>query len=172
MRIKLKKFYLMGSIFLLFLIFKGNLSANAQSQEEVEQLIQEASDKLTIVLDLLNEIRDNNEEFLELVSRTDDSLQLINDAWQYYYSSLFNLASEKANQAILLLEEIEIDVETLENTSIKQKTLTYSLLGVFSAILCIIIVYLSIKKIHPWYIRKQREGYENLEIIYDKGGED
>ena len=167
MRNKLVNHLLVGGITLLLFISFINHKAFAQSEEEAEQIIQQASDKLKTVLSMLEEIRDIDSEMRAIISRTDNSLQLINEAKQLFKDAQFILSMQKANQAFTQLENIEEEILELNKSAIKESWVIYSIVGVVSAFATIGFVFLFIKKIHPWYKSKQIEEYGNLEIIYD-----
>lgn len=168
MRNKLVNHLLVCGITLLLFVSFTNYGAFAQSEEEAEQIIQQASDKLKTVLSMLEEIRDINTDMRVIISQTDNSLQLINEAKQLFRDAQYDISIQKANQALTQLEDIEEEIAELIKSAIKESWLIYSIVGVASAFATFGIVILFIKKIHPWYKSKQIEEYGNLEIIYDK----
>ncbi len=168
MRNKLVNHVLVCSITLLLFISFTNYGTFAQSEEEAEQIIQQASDKLKTVLSMLEEIRDINTEVRVIISQTDNSLQLINEAKQLFRDAQYDVSIQKANQALTQLEDIEEEIAKINESTIKESWLIYSIIGVVSAFATFGFVFLFIKKIHPWYKRKQIEEYGNLEIIYDR----
>ncbi len=156
-----------GVILTLFVSF-ANSGAFAQSEEEAEQVIQQASDKLKTVLSMLEELVDINSEARVIILQTDNSLQLINEAKQLFRDAQYDRSKQKANQALTQLEDIEAEIVELNKAVIKESWLLYSIIGVASAFATFGFVFLFIKKIHPWYKSKQIEEYSNLEIIYDE----
>ncbi|MCK4895767.1 MAG: hypothetical protein KAS47_03105 [Candidatus Heimdallarchaeota archaeon] len=168
MRNKLVNQILVCGITLLLFVSFTNYGALAQSEEEAEQIIQQASDKLKTVLSMLEEIVDIDSEVRVIISKTDNSLQLINEAKQLFKDAQYEISIMKANQALTQLEDIEEEIAELNESAIKESWLIYSIVGVASAFATFGFVFLFIKKIHPWYKSKQIEEYGNLEIIYDK----
>ena len=156
-----------GITLLLFISFT-NYGAFAQSEEEAEQIIQQASDKLKTVLSMLEEIKDINTAVKDIILQTDTSLQLINEAKQLFRDAQYDISIQKANQALTQLEDIEEEIAKINESAIKESWLIYSIVGVVSAFATFGFVFLFIKKIHPWYKSKQIEEYGNLEIIYDR----
>ena len=156
-----------GVTLLLFISF-ANYGASAQSEEEAEQIIQQASDKLKTVMSMLEEIGDIDTEVRAIISQTDNSLQLINEAKQLFREAQYDISIQKANQALTQLEDVEEKIVELNKSVIKESWLIYSIVGVVSAFATFGFIFLFIKKIHPWYKSKQIEEYGNLEIIYDK----
>lgn len=156
-----------GITFLLFISF-SNYGAFAQSEEEAEQIIQQASDKLKTVLSMLEEIGDINSEVRVIITQTDNSLQLINEAKQLFRDAQYDISIQKANQALTQLEDIEEEIAELNKLATNESWLIYSIVGVASAFATFSFIFLFIKKIHPWYKSKQIEEYGSLEIIYDK----
>ncbi len=154
-------------ILMLFTFF-ANSDVFAQSEEEAEQLIQQASEKLKTVLSMLEEMENINSELREIVLQTDDSLQLINEAKQLFKDAQYDLAKQKANQALTQLEDIEAEIAEINILVIKESWLLYSILGVASAFATFGFVFLFVKKLYPWFKNKQIEEYGNLEIIYGK----
>ncbi len=168
MRNKLVNRLLACSVIFLFFVSFTNSGAFAQSKEEAEQIIQEASDKLKTVLSMLEELVDINSEVRAIISQVDNSLQLINEAKQLFRDSQYDLSIQKANQALDQLENIEEEIAEFNKSAIKESWLIYSIVGVVAAFATVGFVFLFIKKLHPWYKKKQIEEYGNLEIIYDK----
>ncbi|MCK5141312.1 MAG: hypothetical protein KAQ70_03885 [Candidatus Heimdallarchaeota archaeon] len=168
MRNKLVNHVLVCGITLLLFISFTNYGAFAQSEEEAEQIIQQASDKLKTVLSMLEEIKDINTAVKDIILQTDTSLQLINEAKQLFRDAQYDISIQKANQALTQLEEIEEEIAKISESAIKESWLIYSIVGVVSAFATFGFVFLFIKKIHPWYKSKQIEEYGNLEIIYDR----
>lgn len=166
MRNKLANRLLVCGITLLLFVSFTNSGAFAQSEEEAEQIIQQASDKLKTVLSMLEEVVDINSEVRTIISQMDNSLQLINEAKQLFRDSQYDLSIQKANQALTQLESIEEEIAELNKSAIKESWLIYSIIGVAAAFATFGFVFLFIKKIHSWYKRKQIEEYGNLEIIY------
>ena len=95
-----------GITLLLFVSFT-TYGTFAQSEEEAEQIIQQASDKLKTVLSMLEEIRDINTDVRVIILQTDISLQLINEAKQLFRDAQYDISIQKANQALTQLEDIE-----------------------------------------------------------------
>ncbi|MHA1345106.1 MAG: hypothetical protein ACTSVO_12620 [Candidatus Heimdallarchaeaceae archaeon] len=168
MRYKSGNCLLVCGISLLLVVSFGVSGVFAQSEVEAEQLIQQASDKLNAVLSLLEELTDINEEVRIIVSQTDNSLQLINEAKQLFKKAQYILSIQKTNEALAQLEDIEAEIAELNKSIIKESWLLYSVVGVTAAFATFGFIFLFIKKIHPWFRSKQIEEYGHLEIIYDK----
>ena len=168
MKNKLANHLLGFSVTLLLLISFANYGALAQSEEEAQQIIQQASDKLKTVLSMLEEIGDIDSDVKVIISQTDNSLQLINEAKQLFRDAQYDISIQKANQALTQLEGIEEEILELNKLVIKESWLIYSIVGVVSAFATFGFIFLFIRKIHPWYKSKQIEEYGNLEIIYDE----
>jgi ABC-type cobalt transport system substrate-binding protein len=168
MRNRLVNRLLVCIIILLLFVSFANSDTFAQSEEEAEQLIQQASEKLKTVLSMLEEIGNINSEVRAIVLQTDNSLQLINEAKQLFRYAQYDLSIQKANQALTQLENIEAEIVEINNLAIKESWLLYSIVGVVSAFATFGFVFLFVKKIYPWFKDKQIEEYGNLEIIYDK----
>ena len=168
MRNKIVNRLLVCICILMLFTFFVNSDAFAQSEEEAEQLIQQASEKLKTVLSMLEEMENINAELRDIVLQTDVSLQLINEAKQLFKDAQYDLAKQKANQALAQLENIEVEIAEINALVVKESWLLYSILGVASAFATFGFIFLFVKKLYPWFKNKQIEEYGNLEIIYDK----
>ena len=149
MRNKLVNHVLVYGITLLLFVSFTTYGTFAQSEEEAEQIIQQASDKLKTVLSMLEEIRDINTDVRVIILQTDISLQLINEAKQLFRDAQYDISIQKANQALTQLEDIEEEIAKINESATKESWLIYSIVGVVSAFATFGFVFLFIKKIHP-----------------------
>ncbi len=133
MRNKLVNHVLVYGITLLLFVSFTTYGTFAQSDEEAEQIIQQASDKLKTVLSMLEEIRDINTDVRVIILQTDISLQLINEAKQLFRDAQYDISIQKANQALTQLEDIEEEIAKINESATKESWLIYSIVGVVSA---------------------------------------
>ncbi|MBY8999974.1 MAG: hypothetical protein KGD64_03585 [Candidatus Heimdallarchaeota archaeon] len=159
---------IISSIILLHPIPNTFSTTFAQSAEQAEIVIRQASDKLKTIFNLLEDLKRFDADVRDIVLQTDDSLQLINEAKQLFSNAQYDLSIEKANQALTQLEGVEEEIEEINKTVVRESWLIYSIIGVMGAIASIGFVFLFIKKIYPWYKNKLLEEYGNLEIVYNK----
>ena len=163
-----------GSIVLGIILFFSLLlitdNSYAQTEQEALTLINSANEKLIEALILFEEIPITNSEIKQLSLELDSALQLIQEAKLKTSENEYDLAIQKANEAISKLDNIIEQLEEIIDNNKQKNTILFSLLGVFSALLTVVIIYLFLTKIYPWYKIKKVENYERLEIIYENEG--
>ena len=166
MRKKVKFFIIAISCFSL--LMTTILSVSSQTQQNALLAIQQADERLTETISLLEETSTSNINIRDLVIDTDNARQLILEAKEEYGKANYTIAYEKANDASVQLDVVINELEIRENKKNQSNTILFSLLGVFSAILAILFIIIFIKKIYPWYLEKHNEEYGKLEIQYKK----
>ncbi len=141
--------------------------AQSQAEQEASAAIQEADEKLTYVLKLLEEIPNYDEDIRNLTLQTDVARQLIKEAKDNYASSNFTISYQKATGAILQLDSIIGEIDSKIQSKTQNKIVVLTLVGVLAGLGAIVFSFLFISKIYPWYENKKIEEYSKLEIKYD-----
>ncbi len=163
------KSIVLGTILFFSLLLVNNHSY-AQTEQEALTLINNASEKLIEALSLLEVIPITNSEVKLLTSEVDSALQLIQEAKLKTIENEYNTAIQKANEAVVKLDTVIEQLEEIVKNNKQKNTILFSLLGIFLALMTVIVLYLYLTKIYPWYKMKKVENYERLEIIYESEG--
>ncbi|MHA1199982.1 MAG: hypothetical protein ACTSQF_11695, partial [Candidatus Heimdallarchaeaceae archaeon] len=153
-------------IYCLFLASVMSLPTTAQTQQDALLAIQQADDRLFEAVSSLEEASRSNIDIRDLVIITDDARQLIILAKEMYIDANYTTAYNNANDANEELTEVVDEVELRTNSNQQNRTILFSLLGVFSAIFIGLFIFLFIRKGYPWYLEKRNEEYGKLEIQY------
>jgi len=153
------------------LLFSTTTSVVSQTQQLAQVEIQEAEDKLGEVIILLEKASRDNIEIRDLIIITDNARSLISLAKEKYNEANFSIAYDYANEANVDLDVVEEEIEMRNGINKQNLTLLISLLSVFSVLLIGLTVFVIIKWGYPWYTRKQRQEYGELEIQYEEENE-
>lgn len=163
-----QKFILILCVFGITTIMHNQIPiVQGQAEQEASAAIQEADEKLTYVLELLEEISIYDEDIRNLILQTDDARQLIKEAKDNYASSNFTISYQKATGAILQLDSIIGEIDSIIQSKTQNKIIIFSLVGVLAGLGAIMFSFLFISKIYPWYEKKKIEEYSKLEINYN-----
>ncbi len=165
---KYQKFILILCVFGTTIILHNQITiAQSQAEQDAFAAIQEADEKLTYVLELLEEISNYDEDIRNLILQTDDARQLIKEAKDNYANSNFTISYQKATGAILQLDSIVGEIDSKIQSKTQNKIIIFSLVGVLAGLGAIVFSFFFISKIYPWYEKKKIEEYSKLEIRYD-----
>ncbi len=165
---KVRSIVLLAMLFLsLFLV---NNYSYAQTEQEALTLINNANEKLIEALNLLEEIPVTDSEAKQLTSEIDSALQLIQEAKSKTIENEYSVAMQRASEAIVKLDNVIEQLEEVVKNNKQKNTILFSLLGVFLALLTVIVLYFYLTRIYPWYKMKKVENYERLEIVYESEG--
>lgn len=155
------------SVFSFSLLISMILPVFSQIQQNALIAIQQADEKLTYTLSLLEEFGDST-DIRDLVISTDEARYLISKAKEEYNETNYTSAYEDAMDANEQLDAIINQIELIQDKKQQNNIFLFSLLGVFSAIFTVLFIFIFIRNIYPWYLEKRIEEYEKLEIKYDK----
>ena len=156
---------------ILTLMSSTCICVSSQTQQSAQLEIQEADDRLIEVIRLLEAASAEGIDIRDLVGITDNARSLISQAKEKYSEANYTIAYNYAYEANQNLGGVIEEIEKRNGIEKQNKTILFSLLGVFSAILVGITIFFIIKWGYPWYQHKRREEYGKLEIQYEEENE-
>jgi nitrate/nitrite-specific signal transduction histidine kinase len=172
MKLRLKRKNKIIALISVLLFFLPIQVLSAQTEQDAQQAVQLANEKLIEVIDLLEEISTKNIDVSDLVTEADDARQLIWNAQRKITQDNYSGALQNANEAIEQLDELILQIKELMDLKQRNSRLIFSFLGFVLAIFVVFTVFIFFKRILPWYKTKQLEEYGKLEIIYEESIEE
>ncbi|MHA1668781.1 MAG: hypothetical protein ACTSUR_08995 [Candidatus Heimdallarchaeaceae archaeon] len=160
------KFLAIFSLFYMISLSFFQFAVVSQTENDANLALQTANEKLTEVVTLLEEASEKKIIVIDLTKEADLAREMIFTATENFREENYQLAYEQANEAITKLNQLIVEINERMDSKNRNRVIMFVLLGFFSAIFSIVFLFLFIKKIYPWYKVKQREEYGKLEIIY------
>lgn len=152
---------------LITILCNQSLIVQGQTEQQASTAIQEADDKLTYALELLEAIPRYDGDIRSIILQIDIARQLIKEAKDYFTNSSFTVSYQKAITATSELDSIIEEIETKTHDQNQNKIIVLSIVGVLSGFAAILFSIFFISKIYPWYEKKKIDEYSKLEIKYD-----
>ncbi|MCE7741642.1 MAG: hypothetical protein GOP50_04225 [Candidatus Heimdallarchaeota archaeon] len=158
--------FIIITICCFLIVIAMSMPITSQTQQTALLAIQQADDKLLEVVSSLEEASRSNIDIRDLVITTEDARQLIAIAKEMYNEASYTAAYSNAINANEELDSVVDEVELRTDNNQQNRTILFSLLGVFSAIFTGLVIFLIIRKGYPWYLEKRNEEFGKLEIQY------
>lgn len=166
--IKKTSYWKFFTILVTLLICFSSENCSGQTESEVLSSIQQGNEKLLDVVKALETASTDNIDVIDLVVQTDGARELLVEALDRYLEADYLSAYDKSLTALNILENIESEIKIRSNNKQRNNKIIYSIIGIFSALITLSIVYFYLTKIYPWYKSKLQDEYGKLEIIYSK----